>query len=182
MHKVSTDEILTVVLSLTNACRQAPIKYLNIKPGQPVEMRVAKRMDEDYKEPPKAPPKAFEGAGNRLGSVASPVSGSSTPGSFPGQSAPATSVPTPPRSLQIDESQPVTSIQIRLADGSRMVARFNHTHTVNDIRGYINASQAGESSRPYVLQTSFPKKDLEDVHQTVKDAGLLNAVVLQRYL
>ncbi|KAF9322021.1 hypothetical protein BG003_008212 [Podila horticola] len=161
---------------------QAPIKYLNIKPGQPVEMRVAKRMDEDYKEPPKAPPKAFEGAGNRLGSVASPVSGSSTPGSFPGQSAPATSVPTPPRSLQIDESQPVTSIQIRLADGSRMVARFNQTHTVNDIRGYINASQAGESSRPYVLQTSFPKKDLEDVHQTVKDAGLLNAVVLQRYL
>ncbi|KAF9210249.1 hypothetical protein CPC16_005926 [Podila verticillata] len=160
---------------------QAPIKYLNIKPGQPVEMRVAKRMDEDYKEPPKAPPKAFEGTGNRLGSVASPVSGSSTPGSFPSQSTSSAPVPAP-RSLQVDESQPVTSIQIRLADGSRMVARFNHTHTVNDIRGYINASQAGESSRAYVLQTSFPKKDLEDLHQTVKDAGLLNAVVLQRYL
>ncbi|KAF9306926.1 hypothetical protein BGZ74_002017 [Mortierella antarctica] len=161
---------------------QAPIKYLNIKPGQPVEMRVAKRMEEDYQEPPKAPPKAFEGTGNRLGSVASPVVGSSTPGSFPGQSTSAASAPAPPRSLQIDESQPVTSIQIRLADGSRMVARFNHTHTINDIRGYINASQAGEASRAYVLQTSFPKKDLEDIHQTVKDAGLLNAVVLQRYL
>ncbi|KAF9102476.1 hypothetical protein BGX29_004558 [Mortierella sp. GBA35] len=131
---------------------QAPIKYLNIKPGQPVDMRVAKRTDEDYKEPPKAPPKAFEGSGNRLGSVA----------------------------LNVDESQPVTSVQIRLADGTRMVARFNHTHTINDIRGFINASRAGESSRPYVLQTSFPKKDLEDVTQTIKDAGLLNSVVLQR--
>ncbi|KAF9933881.1 hypothetical protein FBU30_004049 [Linnemannia zychae] len=155
---------------------QAPIKYLNIKPGQPVDMRVAKRMDEDYKEPPKAPPKPFEGTGNRLGSVASPISSSSTPGAFPGAAA----APPPPRSLQIDETQPVTSIQIRLADGSRMVARFNHTHTINDIRGFINASQVGESSRPYVLQTSFPKKDLNDVSQTIKDAGLLNAVVLQR--
>ncbi|KAG0320187.1 hypothetical protein BGZ97_000562 [Linnemannia gamsii] len=158
---------------------QAPIKYLNIKPGQPVDMRVAKRTDEDYKEPPKAPPKAFEGAGNRLGSVASPLSSSSsTPGSFPGAASAA--APPPPRSLQIDESQPVTSIQIRLADGTRMVARFNHTHTINDIRGFINASRAGEASRPYVLQTSFPKKDLEDVAQTIKDAGLLNSVVLQR--
>ncbi|KAF9130267.1 hypothetical protein BGW39_003277 [Mortierella sp. 14UC] len=158
---------------------QAPIKYLNIKPGQPVDMRVAKRTDEDYKEPPKAPPKAFEGAGNRLGSVASPItSSSSTPGSFPG--AASSAAPPPPRSLQIDETQPITSIQIRLADGTRMVARFNHTHTINDIRGFINASRAGEASRPYVLQTSFPKKDLDDVSQTIKDAGLLNAVVLQR--
>ncbi|KAK3844103.1 MAG: hypothetical protein J3R72DRAFT_438919 [Linnemannia gamsii] len=157
---------------------QAPIKYLNIKPGQPVDMRVAKRTEEDYKEPPKAPPKAFEGSGNRLGSVSSPISSSSsTPGSFPG--AESVSAP-PPRSLQIDEAQPVTSIQIRLADGTRMVARFNHTHTINDIRGFINASRAGEASRPYVLQTTFPKKDLEDASQTVKDAGLLNAVVLQR--
>ncbi|KAG0207492.1 hypothetical protein BGX28_001269 [Mortierella sp. GBA30] len=167
---------------------QAPLKFLNIKPGQPVEMRVAKRMDEDYKEPPKAPPKAFEGTGNRLGSVASPAaaSGSNTPGAFPGgqqesSSASTTSQSIPvPRRLEIDESQPVTSIQIRLADGTRMVARFNHTHTINDIRGFINASRAGEASRPYVLQTSFPKKDLDDVTQTVKDAGLLNAVVLQR--
>ncbi|KAG0055530.1 hypothetical protein BGZ83_008275 [Gryganskiella cystojenkinii] len=161
---------------------QAPLKFLNIKPGQPVEMRVAKRMEEDYKEPPKAPPKPFEGAGNRLGSVASPVAGSSTPGSFPGSSSAAAADVSVPRSLNVDENLPVTSIQIRLADGTRMVARFNHTHTINDIRGFINASRAGESSRPYMLQTNFPKKDLEDVTQTVKDAGLLNAVVQQRLL
>ncbi|KAF9347414.1 hypothetical protein BGX26_001086 [Mortierella sp. AD094] len=162
---------------------QAPIKYLNVKPGQPVEMRVLTRREEDYKEPPKAPPKPFEGTGNRLGSVASPTaSSSSTPGSFPGGSSSSAAPPPPPRSLQVDESQPVTSVQIRMADGTKMVARFNHTHTVNDIRGLINASRAGESSRSYVLQTTFPKKDLVDVQQTIKDAGLLNAVVLQRYV
>lgn len=33
-----------------------------------------------------------------------------------------------------DETQPTTSIQIRLSDGSRVVARFNYSHTVRDIR------------------------------------------------
>lgn len=31
-------------------------------------------------------------------------------------------------SVSLDPSQPVTNIQIRLADGSRLVQRFNHTH------------------------------------------------------
>ncbi|KAF9934933.1 hypothetical protein BGZ65_003570 [Modicella reniformis] len=154
--------------------------YLNVRPGQPVEMRVAKRMDEDYKEPPRAPPKPFEGAGNRLGGITTGSSSSSTPGSFPERIA--QSATPAPRRLEIDESQPVTSVQIRMADGTRMVARFNLTHTVNDIRGFINASRAGESTRSYVLQTNFPKKDLEDMQQTIKDAGLANAVVLQRYV
>lgn len=30
--------------------------------------------------------------------------------------------------ISVDESQPVTSIQIRLADGGRLVQKFNHTH------------------------------------------------------
>ena len=37
-----------------------------------------------------------------------------------------------------DESLPTTSIQIRLSDGSRMVARFNYSHTVRDIRRCSN--------------------------------------------
>lgn len=30
--------------------------------------------------------------------------------------------------VTLDTSQPVTNIQIRLADGGRLVQRFNHTH------------------------------------------------------
>ncbi|KAG0227226.1 hypothetical protein B0O80DRAFT_485478 [Mortierella sp. GBAus27b] len=158
----------------------APLKYLNVRPGQPVEMKVAKHMDEDYRAPPKAPPKPFEGAGNRLGGVtSSSPSTSTTPGSFPGGTAEA-EAPVP-RRLEIDETQPVTSIQIRMADGTRMVARFNLTHTVNDIRGFINASRANEAARPYRLQASFPTRELSDVQQTIKDAGLERAMILQVY-
>lgn len=32
----------------------------------------------------------------------------------------------------------VTSLQLRLHDGTRLVAKFNHTHTVGDIRQFIN--------------------------------------------
>lgn len=39
--------------------------------------------------------------------------------------------------LKVDASQPTTSIQIRLADGSRLSGRFNLTHTINDLREYI---------------------------------------------
>lgn len=39
--------------------------------------------------------------------------------------------------LNVDASQPTTSIQIRLADGSRLSGRFNLTHTINDLRTYV---------------------------------------------
>lgn len=39
--------------------------------------------------------------------------------------------------LNVDASQPTTSIQIRLADGSRLSGRFNLSHTIDDIRTFI---------------------------------------------
>lgn len=39
--------------------------------------------------------------------------------------------------LKIDSSQPTTTLQIRLADGSRLTAQFNLNHTVADIHRYI---------------------------------------------
>ncbi len=46
-----------------------------------------------------------------------------------------TSTPTAP---SIDSSKPTTSVQIRLADGQRLVGTFNHTHTILDIKQFIN--------------------------------------------
>jgi hypothetical protein len=37
-----------------NASR-APTSLLNLEPNQPVEVKIAQRMNEDYKEPPKKP-------------------------------------------------------------------------------------------------------------------------------
>lgn len=85
---------------------------LNVSHGQPVEVRVVKRQEEDYTAPPKAPPKPFEGTGNRLGSPAAYVAPTSAPGAFPSTTTSAVA-PT------VDESQPTTNIQIRLGNGTR---------------------------------------------------------------
>ncbi|RKO95838.1 SEP-domain-containing protein, partial [Caulochytrium protostelioides] len=45
---------------------RAPPSLLNIQYGQPVEVRVTRRINEDYVPPPKAPLKPFEGTGTRL--------------------------------------------------------------------------------------------------------------------
>ena len=105
-------------------------------------------MEEDFKEAPKVL-KPFAGTGNVLGgpstSSAAPAS-SSMPGSFPSTSA----APAEPRTVSVnfavDESLPTTSIQIRLADGTRLVSKFNHSHRVSDIRGFVNAYVILQSS------------------------------------
>ena len=60
------------------------------------------------------------------------VSRSCPPAAPPISSELAAAIPAlaPPPPLP----QPTTSIQLRLMDGSRMVAKFNLTHTVADIR------------------------------------------------
>ncbi|ONM16886.1 Plant UBX domain-containing protein 4 [Zea mays] len=139
--------------------------------GEHVDVSVIKRM-EDYREPVR-PQSAFQGVGRTLGGGPSPDE-SATP-------APAPAAPAASRSagIVVDDSQPFTSIQLRLADGTRMVARFNMHHTVGDIRSFIDASRPG-TARPYQLQTGFPPKQLADPTQTVVQAGLANSVIMQK--
>ena len=61
-----------------------------------------------------------------------------------------------------------------------MIIKLNPSHTVSDIRRYIVTARPQFSAGNFILQTSFPKKDLVDEATTIKDAGLLNAVVIQR--
>lgn len=133
------------------------------------------RRDTPYTEPEK-PKVPFQGVGRTLG-------GSSSSAAFD-ETAPApasmTSAPPPSAGLVVDQSQPSTSIQLRLADGTRMVAHFNYNHTINDIRTFIDASRPG-GSRTYQLQTvGFPPKPLNDLNQTIEQAGLANSVVIQK--
>ena len=79
----------------------------------------------------------------------------------------------------MDDSLPFTSIQLRLADGTRMVDRIYKDNTVGDVRAFIDASRPG-ATRPYQLQTGFPPKQLADPAQTVEQAGLANSVIIQK--
>uniref|UniRef100_A0A3Q1GJS4 NSFL1 cofactor p47 n=1 Tax=Acanthochromis polyacanthus TaxID=80966 RepID=A0A3Q1GJS4_9TELE len=83
-------------------------------------------------------------------------------------------------SVTLDPSQPVTNIQIRLADGGRLVQKFNHTHRVSDLRQFVVAARPHMAAREFVLMTTFPNKELSDESQTLLQANLLNAVIVQR--
>ncbi|KAI0295322.1 hypothetical protein B0F90DRAFT_1751762 [Multifurca ochricompacta] len=138
------------ILSEINAGR-APPSILDVLPGQPVELRVARRTEEDYVPTLR---RGFAGSGNRLGGVV-PESGPTAPqvgmpGAFPttGSSlatptaAPASRIRDPDSvttRFSVDQTKPTTSVQVRLADGTRMVARMNLSHTVRDLRNFINA-------------------------------------------
>ncbi|KAJ0082026.1 hypothetical protein Patl1_09914 [Pistacia atlantica] len=117
----------------------------------------------------------FQGVGRTLGSTSTPAAPEPTVGS----TAPATAQ-TPSEDLVVDDKLPSTSIQIRLADGTRMIAQFNLHHTINDIHAHIDASRPG-NARNYQLQMmGFPPKVLADRSQTIEQAGLANSVVLQK--
>ena len=104
---------------------RAPRSVFDVAFNQPLQVEVAKRLNEDYQPPPKQPMKAFEGSGNRLGSAApAVVSGTSTPtmpGSFASGAASSSAPPAPASapSFSVDNNKPTTSIQVRLADGTR---------------------------------------------------------------
>ena len=104
--------------------------------------------------PPKAR-SAFSGEGHRLGSpipsiaaLGGPAPSVAMPGSFPVSTSPAASgsgsgSARPAEGIstrfEVDQTLPTTSVQVRLADGTRLVCRMNLTHTVGDIRSFINA-------------------------------------------
>lgn len=126
---------------------------------------------------PEKPRMMFQGVGRTLGSGSSSVP--EAPAPVTSAAAPR-SAPPPSVGLSVDGSLPSTSVQLRLADGTRMVARFNYQHTVGDIRAFIDSSRPG-AARNYQLQTvGFPPKQLSDVAMTIEQAGLANSVVIQK--
>ena len=54
---------------------------------------------------------------------------------------PAQAEKTAQDKVKLDAAQPVANIQVRLADGSRLIVKLNHVHTVADLRLYINTAR-----------------------------------------
>ena len=72
----------------------------------------------------------------------------------------------------------MTTLQVRLADGGRLVVKLNHTNTVNDLRRYIQLVRPEFTT--FSLHTTFPNKELTNDEATLKDADVLGAAVLMR--
>ncbi|KAK6269082.1 hypothetical protein QUC31_013242 [Theobroma cacao] len=134
------------------------------------------RRDENCPEPEKQRHVAFQGVGRTLGSSSS-TSAAPEPTI---SSTPLNTPPNPTPAVVVDESLPSTSIQLRLADGTRMIAQFNFHQTVDDIRAFINASRPGSAINYQLQIMGFPPKLLTDPNQTIEQAGLANSVVIQK--
>ena len=140
---------------------RAPLHLMGVRHDQPVDVQLIKH-DESYKPQPKVY-KPFSGSGQRLGS---PTPGSSgfaevpTPAAAQASNSPL--APATPE-VPIDSAQPSLALRIQLANGTRLPARFNTTHTVGDVYAFIErASPINDSGRPWVLATTFPNKDHTD--------------------
>ncbi|XP_059663905.1 plant UBX domain-containing protein 4-like [Cornus florida] len=156
------------------------------KEFEPADRRIAAvyvnlfRMENDFPEPEKhhVPFQShipFQGARRTLGR-----SSSSSPTPMEADaSASVNTVPPPTMGVIVDNTSPSTSIQVRLADGTRVVSRFNYHHTIRDIRAFIDAMRPS-GDRSYELQAvGFPPKQLTDLEQTIEQAGLAKSVVIQ---
>lgn len=135
------------------------------------------RKDEEYKAPEPPKYRAFQGQARTLASDApSAASGNATGAGT--QSGSATREQDSGE-WHVDENQPVVKVQLRLGDGTRVIGRFNATHTVADIFRFIRTVRPDRN--PQSLQLNgMPPKTLDDLSQTVKDSGAAGGVVMER--
>lgn len=142
---------------------RAPLHLMNVQHDQPVDVKLHQH-ETPYTPQPKSY-KPFSGSGQRLGSPV-PGDGSATCSAL--ASAAAQSVPAPAASSSadtaptVDSSQPTIMIRIQLPDGTRLPARFNTTHTLADVYGFVQGASPETRSRAWVLATTFPNKEHTD--------------------
>lgn len=114
---------------------------------------------------------SFQGTGRRLGDAVS--SSSSRP------SDPVTANGGESSSADAPIAASGVSIQVRLLDGSRAVARMDESSTVDDLRQWIVSRHPEYANTTFDLQVPFPKRVLQDDSERLVAAGLANAVVVQ---
>ncbi|XP_022542379.1 UBX domain-containing protein 2A isoform X2 [Astyanax mexicanus] len=151
---------------------ELPLELEGRAEDEELEVNVEDMKDEIY-VPKKKPFLPFTGRGYRLGSVAPRVVARSR-SIHEDCSVP----PVPP--VPVDESLPITSLQIWLADGRRLVQRFNLTHRISDVQDFVEKAQC--TSSPFILTTSLPFRELTEGGLSLEEADLTNAVIVQRPL
>lgn len=154
----------------------APLSILNAQQGQGVDVHVVRKLDEDY-IPPKRKVGGFQGHGQRLGS---PVPGEPSPSPVATPAPVVTSAPAPTAAV-VPEQTGDCLVQLQLTDGSRHRGRFESAGTVQQLYDFVGALQPGQT-REYILQTTFPMKKLDNKSASLKESGVVGAVVVQRWV
>ncbi|KAM6170797.1 UBX domain-containing protein 2B isoform 1-T1 [Erethizon dorsatum] len=151
---------------------EIPLELQRLVHGGQVNLDMEDHQDQEYIKP-RLRFKAFSGEGQKLGSLTPEIV--STPSSPEEEDKSILNAV-----VLIDDSVPTTKIQIRLADGSRLIQRFNNTHRILDVRDFIVQSRPEFATLDFILVTSFPNKELTDESLTLQEADILNTVILQQ--
>lgn len=151
---------------------EIPPELQRLVHGCQVNLDMEDHQDQEYIKP-RLRFKAFSGEGQKLGSLTPEII--STPSSPEEEDKSILNA-----AVLIDDLVPTTKIQIRLADGSRLIQRFNITHRILDVREFIVQSRPEFATLDFVLGTSFPNKELREESQTLQEADILNTVILQQ--
>lgn len=151
---------------------EIPLELQRLVHGGQVNLDMEDHQDQEYVKP-RLRFKAFSGEGQKLGSLTPEIV--STPSSPEEEDKSMFNAV-----VLIDDSVPTTKIQVRLADGSRLIQRFNSTHRILDVRDFIVQSRPEFASLDFILVTSFPNKELTDESLSLQEADILNTVILQQ--
>ncbi|XP_023606749.1 UBX domain-containing protein 2B isoform X2 [Myotis lucifugus] len=143
---------------------EIPPELQRLVHGGQVNLDMEDHQDQEYIKP-RLRFKAFSGDGQKLGSLTPEIV--STPSSPEEEEKSILNA-----AVLIDDSVPTTKIQIRLADGSRLIQRFNSTHRILDVRDFIVQSRPEFANLDFILITSFPSKELTDESLTLQEAAV----------
>lgn len=142
--------------------------------GGMIDVKLENKAHLDYKPQPRV--QAFSGEGHRLGAPAPETVEHPTSSSDQQPSK----LSEEKSNLKVDETKPVTTIQVRLLDNSRLIVRANLTNNVGDIVSHIRSVRPEYTDSNFALVTTFPARELTDLTQSVADAKLTNATVMQK--
>jgi len=139
---------------------QMPAELIGEDGAAEGDIHIIDKSGEAYKPPP-VTLKPFSGEGRSMRDESAAA----------GSSAAATE----PQELTLDMAAPTTTLQVRMADGSRKVVKANHTHTVLQLKKHIATLAPGVA---FTLKGGFPPKPLNDDALTLADAKLLNESIV----
>jgi hypothetical protein len=110
-------------------------------------------------------PVSFPGSGQSL-SGGTGLSGSTTAGG-----------PSVVASVHIDRSKPITTIQIRFPDGTKIAQEINSSSRCSEVLSFVSKSLGNVGGKQIRLAAGFPLKQIEDLDDTVMAAGIANSQV-----
>ncbi|NWH76392.1 UBX2A protein, partial [Piaya cayana] len=153
---------------------ELPFELRKVFDKEEVDVKVEDKKDQVYLSSKKPVFHPFSGHGYRLGSATPRII---SKGRDDHQGAdnrrPLPLVP-------LNDLEPITNIQIWLADGERVIQKFNVSHRISHVRDFITKYQGSAGSVPFTLTTSLPFQELRDETLTLAEAKLQNTVVVQR--